>query len=292
VDEAMTFSWTWRPGGRIISIDLSSLMVRREVLDDIGCWDEVRVAADTELRSRIEARYGQDSVAVLTPNAPLAFSLHREDSLTRHGPTHLRTIAYGLRREYREAAAWWRAGTPPDRLRLPAPGEPRAFPAPVRMRDPRGEIVCDVLFIADFVEAEQAGGGLLDQVRAAVDGGGQVAVFQWRRYELDPEQPLVGELRRLAARADVTIAVAGDRVAARRLVILDPGPLACAVDRPPEVRFEELLVLVDDPLARTVDKAAVQRTFRSVFGVEAEWLERPEPAWPFGMVTLRASASL
>src|SRR5690606_8132460 len=79
----------WRPTGSFFDLNFSSLMFRREVLDTLGGWDEVRVSGDAEFRSRIARKYGKDSIIKISQNYLLSLSLMREDSLTQTKVTHL-----------------------------------------------------------------------------------------------------------------------------------------------------------------------------------------------------------
>jgi glycosyltransferase involved in cell wall biosynthesis len=111
--------------------NLSSLMFRRDVVDRLGFWDEVRVNADSEYLARIEAAYGTSSVAEVEPELPLAFGRVSELSLSQHGETHLVTQFEGVRARYMSAARRWheRAKVADDFYLAPGGGI-RPFPAP------------------------------------------------------------------------------------------------------------------------------------------------------------------
>ena len=111
--------------------NLSSLMFRRDVVDRLGFWDEVRVNADSEYLARIEAAYGTSSVAEVEPELPLAFGRVSELSLSQQGETHLVTQFEGVRARYMSAAKRWheRAKATGD-FYLSAGGSTRPFPAP------------------------------------------------------------------------------------------------------------------------------------------------------------------
>ncbi|GHD71451.1 hypothetical protein GCM10007164_17700 [Luteimonas padinae] len=59
---------------------LISLMIKREVIDDIGWFDSVRTSADDEFFERIRHVYGNDAVANV--DQALYFALSREGSLS------------------------------------------------------------------------------------------------------------------------------------------------------------------------------------------------------------------
>lgn len=59
---------------------LISLMIKRQVIDDIGWFDSVRTSADDEFFERIRAVYGREAVAHV--DRALYFALNREASLS------------------------------------------------------------------------------------------------------------------------------------------------------------------------------------------------------------------
>lgn len=64
-----------------------SLLIRRQVLDDIGYFDSLRVGADTEYIERIEAKYGPERR--LRDKIPTMFMMLHSSSLTGGGPFHI-----------------------------------------------------------------------------------------------------------------------------------------------------------------------------------------------------------
>ena len=64
-----------------------SLMCRREVFDQIGFFDSIRVGADTEFIERIVAHWGDG--ALLHDPLPTMFMLQHSSSLTGGGPFHI-----------------------------------------------------------------------------------------------------------------------------------------------------------------------------------------------------------
>ena len=64
-----------------------SLLIRREVIDEIGFFDSLRVGADTEYIERIEAYYGKNRRLRL--RVPSMFMMLHSSSLTGGGPFHI-----------------------------------------------------------------------------------------------------------------------------------------------------------------------------------------------------------
>lgn len=99
----------WRIEDRWVHRNVSSLMLRAELRDDLGYWDRVRVNADTEYYYRIIAAYGPAAIHEVQPGLPLAFGRTDLASLTMRDATHARTQLKGVRRDYMEAAQHWHA---------------------------------------------------------------------------------------------------------------------------------------------------------------------------------------
>ncbi|AWB32575.1 glycosyl transferase group 1 [Orrella marina] len=153
--------------------NLSSLMIRSEVLDVIGFWDEVRVNGDSEYWERLRAVWGDDAVVFTDPQTPLSIGRADEGSLSQHRETHLVSEFNGVRKDYMQSARRWHARfrkpqTPTSsetptvgrsELYLASSQSVRAFPAPVAIckkklpvqhSDPLDEIQYSGLFDAGW----------------------------------------------------------------------------------------------------------------------------------------------
>jgi glycosyltransferase involved in cell wall biosynthesis len=111
--------------------NVSSLMFRREVFEDLGFWDCVSINADTEYYYRILKRYGKTAIKEVMPGVPLAFGRMQENSLTQRSETHWRTQFGGVRKEYMDAAHEWHNNVASlEELYLSDRPESRPFKAP------------------------------------------------------------------------------------------------------------------------------------------------------------------
>ncbi|WP_170606521.1 glycosyltransferase family 2 protein [Ruegeria arenilitoris] len=100
---------SWRLDAYPIRLSYPSFTVRREVINEIGEWDEVRVSGDAEFIYRVEKFYGKTAVEWIAKDVPLAISLSTDSSLTGTSETHVGTTRHGLRRYYHEAYKFrWR----------------------------------------------------------------------------------------------------------------------------------------------------------------------------------------
>jgi glycosyltransferase involved in cell wall biosynthesis len=130
-DSALHFQ-RWRMEEGLIHPSVSTLMFRRKALRKLGGWDEVKVAADTELYQRIRRIWGEGAVQTILPGVPLAFARQTAASLTASAPTHLRTQFWGVRRLYRELSETWHA-TVKSSKELYIGRAVRPFPAPPQL---------------------------------------------------------------------------------------------------------------------------------------------------------------
>lgn len=106
------FTTNWRLGHALLQWSHSSFLMRREVPETLGGWDEIRVSADMEFIWRVQAAYGAGAVRRILPDIPMAFALDDAGSLTRAPDTHVRSTYLGLRHYYREISRYWHAQAP------------------------------------------------------------------------------------------------------------------------------------------------------------------------------------
>jgi glycosyltransferase involved in cell wall biosynthesis len=118
----------WRIESGWIERNISSLMFRRAVFEDLGYWDRVGAGADSELLQRIIRAYGERSVSDVLPGVPLSFGRTGGKSLTASSETHIRTFVSGVRKAYLDAAEGWHRGAQDTKsLYLPEFPETRPF---------------------------------------------------------------------------------------------------------------------------------------------------------------------
>ena len=83
-----------------------SLVIRRQVVDEIGFFDSLRVGADTEYIERIEAKYGKERR--LRIRIPSMFMMLHTTSLTGGGPFHIswRSVSGHRLQHHRSFRSW------------------------------------------------------------------------------------------------------------------------------------------------------------------------------------------
>ena len=102
---------TWMLRSNLIHHSYPSFLVARHVFERLGAWDEVRVSGDAEFMYRVRRAYGARSVVWVHDDAPLAFALADETTLTGTKETHVSSTRLGLRYYYHQAFKYqWKVG--------------------------------------------------------------------------------------------------------------------------------------------------------------------------------------
>ncbi len=243
VTAEMRFVGPWLLSEAFVEKNHSSAVMRREVLEEIGYWDEVNVAGDTEFLWRLEHNYGHQNIVHVLPTTPLSFALADDTSLTRTKATHVKTIHYGLRRIYRESAQWWHRyceGKPvldPSQARddsntarddkntarddrNTARGSSRPFPVPLGIvRGSNSEF--DQVLVGNFaVEGEQ-----LDLTLKAIDRcvaeRGEFCLFHWPDYLGWHGASIADEVFDLCHKHGLSFAHMGLTLSAAKVLMID-----------------------------------------------------------------------
>jgi glycosyltransferase involved in cell wall biosynthesis len=280
VNENLRFTREWRPADRNIRYSSSSLMLTSEAMKTLGRWDRVRTSADTELILRMSAIFGQGACRKIHSDVPLSFSLDEESSLTRQKTTHSKTIFFGSRREYHEAAAWWRENTPEkSTLRLDPHSISRPFPAPGLMLSERSTSkTYDILVISDLAMSDGAFQSTYSYILAGLNCGRSVAVFHWRLYELENAKPISHLVRSLAHEGSIDILVPGLEVFAQTIIVANPVVLRFILDDFPKLQFDDLVIVINQMAhcLRTggdvqYDPREIRNNLVELFGTEGKW---------------------
>ena len=245
----------WRIEDGWIQRNVSSLMLRRKVIEALGYWDRVKVAADTEYYYRLFQAYGEEAVVEVKPGLPLAFGRLGANSLTGTGETHERTALGGVRKLYMDAAlAWQRRSKSIADLYLPARPEHRSFPIPPALRvaisDWPGEVAWrsnqrNILLVAHAASCQLFGAErcLLDILRGMVELGANVVValpeadnqayldelrrnanhvfvlpYAWWRQDRQPAAGVIANFRQLLSRFEINLLYANTLVLSEPLL--------------------------------------------------------------------------
>lgn len=217
VDSNMRFIGPWQLSDHYAEKNHSSIVVRRSVLEEIGYWDEVNVAGDTEFLWRLEQHYDHARIMHVLRDTPLSFALSGEASLTRTSATHVKTIHYGLRRIYRESARWWHRVSPlPPALNC---GSERMFPAPLgNLRNPDTEF--DAILVGDLGAEGDALDLLLSDLARVLNDYANVCLLHWPAYLSRHGASIADEVFELCYKQKISFAHPGLTLNSKTIVML------------------------------------------------------------------------
>lgn len=261
------------PDKGYVTENQSSLMFRRSLVDDIGAWDRVRAGADTEYIWRIRAAFGKNAIVAVKPDVPLSFSLQHDASLTRTGPTHVRTMFHGSRRIYREAQAWWHrtAGRAAFRALPCEPGDRPFFAPPQLLEKAPAAVECELVVVADLCEASPERQAVEQLVRESALTQ-RVALFHWRHYGSPAMQPIRDVYQAMAAEGRAVIIGPQDRVRAPRVRVVGALMARHRLDEYPQWQCER--VVVDEAGLDTMteeERMTADEHLCQAFGIQAQW---------------------
>ena len=280
VEEYLEAVGSWLPKGTLFDLNFSSLMVKRDVMERLGGWDEARVSGDAEFRTRLMNIYGQKSVVKTKHSQLLSLSLSREDSLTRSKSTHLRSLLFGMRWQYRDAYQYWHQKQDFLSTATVSPGAPRQFPLPLGNRPKKVEkSEYDVIVVCDFVLRGGAFVSTFNYIKAACAAGKRVAVAHWRKYELNPHSSLNPKLYELCVEKGIDILTPGDVASTEFLIVGYPAILQHMPDSFPVIVPKHLIVVVNQFASRLYDGSDQQydplvarSNLLALFGEEGVWV--------------------
>jgi len=274
---SLRFNGAWPRGTRLIEWNLSSFMLPRKRLTELGGWDSVRVGGDIELVRRVET-HNRRPIPQVQPHAPLSFALDESTSLTRRGETHVRTLYFGLRREYRRGYTRWHARHSAGGLRI-NPAGPRKFPAPAVLIGNGGSFrTYHLVVVGDFSLRRKELDPALETIGAALELGYRVGVFHWPRYQNSLEDRMDDRLVTLIDNFRIDMLVPGEHAHTACLLCVDADALEHQIDDVPRLAFDRIFVATQpDRVGNGVNVAAARRHLRERFGQEGEWLRLSGP---------------
>jgi hypothetical protein len=275
----LMFLYEGKPKHRLVGPNHSAGMFRTADVRAAGGWDKVRISGDTELFWRLERLRGKTKEHSrqrrILNECPLSFARVSPHSLTQVGPTHALTMFHGVRREYREAAAYWHS-----QLNDGISGAAPFFPAPHLIRSFRTTNKRhDLLVIADFASSSWCTQSALRRALGAAESGFSTAILDYRHYPLYSAEPLPAAVRQLASKASIRIVAPGESVHTDVAVVEEAGLLHHKLDRFPDVDAARYLILVnvfppDNTAERSMDALpqALCENANSYFGPSVCWV--------------------
>ena len=265
VDSQMKVQTGWKSGA-MLSESFSSLTFRRKDAIALGGWDEVRMGADGEMYHRLRVLH-RAVPRKLFADVPLSFNLISEKCLTNQKFTGLASLAYGARREYKEAYRYWHsveeANAQPGLIMT---HRVRPFPAPAICRNDPGETLhYDILLVSDYSLLGVGASSNIELIRAANSQGLRVACFHWPFFD-NAFSPSNAEVRALIHERAVDCVVAGESIECELVLVVQPAILNCVPELLPRIRTNACVIGARGGFEYDLDR--VVGTAREVFGVE------------------------
>lgn len=276
----------YRPMLEPIHWNYTSLLVRTATLRELGGWDAVRAHSDSELIERLRSHYGTNALVEVDSSVPLSFFLVSGENLTENSSTTLRSVDFGLRKEYSEQARFWRAKTftdaePPSYVDHPRGGTKRPFYCGRALAQNRDQVsqTYDLVIGSDLALTGGTRRCNLAYIECARKLGLRVGVFNMPRYLLRGSGTIDPTYRELFELDEVDLLVPGDRVSGRTLLVHHPPVLRKKFESYPQVTAERHYMLVNQlPWAMKdytdvqYDSAAARAHYRDAFGEEPIWI--------------------
>lgn len=225
--EALKLHRRGTPGTYIFS-NMSSLMFRRrQVLENIGYWDTVRFAADSEYKKRMAAVFGSDAVKDLD-SGPLSFPRQSSGSLTASSAFGYKGFLMGVRKEYAEVHRRFHKHS--DRLALyyPFNRSDRKYPVPEPMWTKKemktdGYRHFDVVIIADFRLDGSRHQDTIKEIQLNKRRGLRTGLVQMAHYDFSIKKEIDESIRQLIDGEHVQMIVYGEYINADVMLIKHPG---------------------------------------------------------------------
>lgn len=284
VKENLIVVGKWKPSSsNLFDLNFSSIMFKKEVLNKVGKWDDVKVNGDAEMKSRLVNFYEESSVHIIDKEVILSLAMSREDSLTRTKNTHVKTIDFGLRWHYRDAYNYWHSR--PDFKESPKLSQSgNKFPVPLGNQVHKSVAsFYDLIVISDFSLKGGAFVSTLNYIVAACKSGMKVAVVHWQKYDLKP-QKLNPRFYDACVEYNVDILTPGDQVKTEFVLFGYPAIIQHKTDYFPQIETQKLIVIINQFASRLVDGSDAQYSpsivrshLKSMFGQEGYWI--PISSW-------------
>lgn len=263
-------------GYRMIPVNLSSIMFRRETaLRELGGYDRVRRAADSEFYRRVQATFGPESISKIEHTLAVIQLTH--GSLSRGEMGFLRR--HPAREAYvATSGAWLAAQTASRTAPHIQPGSRAPFFAPSHITG--GQVHSrPFVDVALLGQVDAGGASDLGPIARALHGlGHTVGVMEY----VGPSNVLTRakgpgqQLAELLSSGDATWILPDDRVESKIAVIHDPmAPLVMPSSRILDAGAQSVLIPVHSPVSRELIAESAQEVYAQT-GRWPHWLPSSE----------------
>jgi glycosyltransferase involved in cell wall biosynthesis len=267
----LLFSGASRPAAVTPLRNMGSFFFQRSVMEKMGGWHEVRIAADTEYMKRAELVFRTMTRGPIKDGVPLVLGRLVATSLTQSSATSVATLGHGVRREYHEQVDFFHARHRDGRTSL---DELRSWPArgaPPTILPNRGQLAADTLLVGDWNSGAGAtrGKALADRLREA---GKRVAILHYPHYASEVRDQLDHSVRDFAWANGISFVTAGEHAKFDTVYVVTPDVFEHPMDRFPSLAFDELVILAEPSIV--ADKARVNIVLS--FGRDGRWTRDDE----------------
>ena len=221
--------------------NLSSLMFRREIFDEMGPWDSVNRGGDAEFYDRVR-RVGKKKIAGVGA-APLSFTMTHSASLTSGEIS--RGYMDPARRFYHSAYLKRHRDAmqhPQNKLgRVPDPAVPEGMKLGMRKKD-LGRF--DLVVASDFSRLNLENSAILDVLENARQSGQRIGLFHIFSPNSMGEVRVADRVIEFAAREDVVVLSTSDKASIDELVVLGAASPAFMENFTTQLNVESVNLLV------------------------------------------------
>ncbi|GEL08354.1 glycosyltransferase [Salisediminibacterium halotolerans] len=260
--------------------NFSSLMFRKDkVLEQLGYWDSVRFAGDSEFVARLKASFGEKSLAYLE-GPPLSLLRSTEESLTGNSVFGFPGFFMGARQEYDEAHTFYREQG--GSLFYDFPQQDRPFPVPEPMKPGRSKEAIrhfDVIIASEFRLTGGTNMTNIEEIKAQKSNGLKTGLVQLSRYDLNKAESMNPHVREWIDGEWVEKIVYGEHVTCDILIVRHPPALEEWQRYVPNIEAKNIHVIINQTPLRDYEEEKHRlysfdknlRNLESYFGKKGTW---------------------
>lgn len=222
---------------RIIHASVSTLILKTSVVRDLGGWDEVRVAADSEMYERLIHLYGLDCIADVLPELPLVVAQDLPNSLTNAADTHSHTQFFGVRKTYREIYRVWHSTLKLSEAQcFTRHKSRRSFPAPTFILSNSIKHNYDIVIFSDFSLSSKYFSALQTIIHRLIDENRAIAIFHWPDYTSVRVEPIADFFIHEALHDSLDILSCADSAICHHLLLFGMSLFSFSLDKLPKIK--------------------------------------------------------
>src|SRR5699024_2252975 len=234
--------------GKYIFSNMSSLMFRRkEVIERIGYWDEVRFAADGEFKRRLVREFGKNAIVDLT-TGPLSLPEQSTGSLTGSSAFGYAGFFMGARKEYVDSFTDYHNRA--ESLYYPKSPENRPFPIPEPMlpKSKRERRNIDIIIVANFYDMpKKRADMIIKQIEKNKEKNLSTGLVQMYDYDQHAKtRKFDDKIRQIIDGRKVQMIVYGEKIKSQIVFIYSPESLQEKQAYIPQINNRITVIIIDE----------------------------------------------